>query len=45
MSGKNPCSSALCVKKLSLSFFDPFYSAFEILEFQNLYYYVTVLGF
>jgi len=33
------CEEAFCKP------FGPFYSAFEILEFQSLYYYVKALGF
>lgn len=41
MSSKALCSDASCVKKLS----DRFYSAFEILEFQNLHYSVKSMRF
>lgn len=41
ISSKTLCSDASSVKKL----FDHFHCAFEILEFQNLYYYVKSVRF
>lgn len=32
-------------KEVFSNLFEPFYSVFEILEFQILYYYINVLGF
>lgn len=45
MSGKTPWFCHFMCEETFSKLFDFFCSAFEVLQFQNVYYYVKVLGF